>query len=247
MADNNALILIGMRGENEARAIRIDVSEIVTPFAAASVTLLLQRPTEEVPYPATTCTVSGTVLTWLPTEIDTAIAGTMQLQIVGAVEDVVVKTLTRTGVILPALGPSSTDYPEPIKTWMDALQEMLTYAAKLKTVTASATDVTPGSPVTAEVTQTADSTAFAFGIPMATLPDFEIDENGVLVATYPDYESEVGPITAYAQAVAGGYTGTLEDFETDMGNSAANATAAAEAAASVDRSTSDDVDYILGV
>ena len=246
MADNNALILIGMRGENGARAIQIDVREIVTPFPAASVTLLLQRPTEEIPYPSTSISVSGKILTWLPTEIDTAIAGMMSLQIVGTVGDVTVKTLTRTGVILPALGPSSTDYPEPIKTWMDELQEMLTYASKLQTVSASATDLTPGSPVTATVTQTNNSTAFSFGIPMATLPGFEIDEDGHLVATYPDSTSDVGPITAYAQAVAGGYTGTLAEFEEDLGNSAANAQAAAEAAASVSPSTQDDVDYIIG-
>ena len=36
MADNNALILIGMRGENGARAIQIDVSEILTLFPTAS-------------------------------------------------------------------------------------------------------------------------------------------------------------------------------------------------------------------
>jgi hypothetical protein len=246
MADNNALILVGMRGENGARAIQIDVSEIVTPFPAASVTLLLQRPTEEIPYPSTSFSVSEKTLTWLPTEIDTAIAGMMSLQIVGTVGDVTVKTLTRTGVILPALGPSSTDYPEPIKTWMDELQEMLTYAAKLKTVSASATDLTPGSSATVSLTQTASSTAFAFGIPMASLPEFAVDEDGVLVATYPDGDIEVGPITAYAQAVAGGYTGSLEDFETDMGNSAANAAAAAAAAASVSPSTQDDVDYIIG-
>lgn len=44
--------------------------------------------------------------------------------------------------------------------------------------------------------------------------------------------SNLVPITAYDLAVAGGYTGTLEQFETDMGNSASNATAAAESASS---------------
>lgn len=42
--------------------------------------------------------------------------------------------------------------------------------------------------------------------------------------------SNLVPITAYDLAVAGGYTGTLEQFETDMGNSASNATAAANSA-----------------
>lgn len=42
--------------------------------------------------------------------------------------------------------------------------------------------------------------------------------------------SNLIPITAYDLAVAGGYTGTLEQFETDMGNSASNATAAANSA-----------------
>lgn len=45
------------------------------------------------------------------------------------------------------------------------------------------------------------------------------------------------PVDAYEMAVAGGYTGTREQFETDMGNSATNATIAAEAAASVAGST----------
>ena len=46
--------------------------------------------------------------------------------------------------------------------------------------------------------------------------------------------SNLIPITAYDMAVAGGYTGTLEQFEEDMGNSgtnAANAAASASAAA----------------
>lgn len=39
------------------------------------------------------------------------------------------------------------------------------------------------------------------------------------------------PITAYDMAVAGGYVGTKEEFEADMGNSGTNATTAANAAA----------------
>jgi lysophospholipase L1-like esterase len=42
--------------------------------------------------------------------------------------------------------------------------------------------------------------------------------------------SNLIPITAYDLAVAGGYTGTLEQFEEDMGNSGTNATAAANSA-----------------
>lgn len=42
--------------------------------------------------------------------------------------------------------------------------------------------------------------------------------------------SNLIPITAYDLAVTGGYIGTLEQFETDMGNSASNATAAANSA-----------------
>lgn len=41
---------------------------------------------------------------------------------------------------------------------------------------------------------------------------------------------DLGQVTAYAEAVAGGYTGTKAQFEADMGNSALNATAAATAA-----------------
>lgn len=51
--------------------------------------------------------------------------------------------------------------------------------------------------------------------------------------------SNLIPITAYDLAVAGGYTGTLEQFETDMGNSGTNATAAAESASSAAQTLSD--------
>lgn len=37
---------------------------------------------------------------------------------------------------------------------------------------------------------------------------------------------DLGPATAYAMAVEGGYQGTEEEFETDMGNSATNAATA---------------------
>lgn len=240
-------IMVGIRGENGARTITLDASEITAEHPGAQIELLLQRRGEDIAYVAEQYTVDGSTVTWTPTDIDTGIAGTILIQIIGHEDDTVVKQLVLTGLILPAIGVPDAGYPEPIRDWMTALQEMLAYAAKLQNVSASATDLAPGSPVTVTVTQTDTSTTFSFGIPMATLPGFEIDENGRLVATYPDYTSDVGPITAYAQAVAGGYTGTLEEFEEDVGNSAANAQAAAEAAASVSPSTSDDVDYILGV
>jgi len=239
-------IMIGCRGENGARAVTIDISEIVTPYPTAAVTLLLERPTEDIAYPATTYSVSGNVLTWLPTDIDTGIAGIMRIQIVGTVENITVKTMVMMGVILPALGPDSTEYPEPIKTWMEALQRMLVHAAKLENVGASVSSLAPGSDATVTITQTATSTTFAFGIPLASMPDFRIDEHGHLIAIYQGYETDVGPISAYAEAVAAGYTGTQADFEEDVGNSAANAAAAAEAAASVSPSTQDDLEYILG-
>lgn len=187
-------LTIGCRGENAARAITIDVSEILTPYPNAVVTLMLQRPTEGIAYPATTYTVSGDVLTWLPTDVDTAIEGIMQLQVVGAVGGVVVKTMQVMGVVLPALGPSSMEYPEPIRTWMNALQEMLTYAAKLEHVSASSATLPPGSAASVALSQTATATSFAFGIPQGEKGDpgaiefaaFEIDEDGHIIVTYTD-------------------------------------------------------------
>lgn len=47
------------------------------------------------------------------------------------------------------------------------------------------------------------------------------------------------PVSAYEMAVAGGYTGTKEQFEEDMGNSGTNATNAAASASAAASSATD--------
>lgn len=64
--------------------------------------------------------------------------------------------------------------------------------------------------------------------------NFVGDTVSSITASEPSANLE--PISAYDMAVAGGYTGTKEQFETDIGNSAANAAAAEEAAARVSAS-----------
>ena len=89
--------------------------------------------------------------------------------------------------------------------------------------------------------------------------NFELDEDGHLIMTWTDPEGaehdvDLGAISAYAIAVAAGYTGSAAEFEEDMGNSATNATSAAAdadraetAADSVSVATTTEVTDYLGI
>ena len=111
----------------------------------------------------------------------------------------------------------------------------------------------------AEAAQAIAENAAAVAAQTQGVTNFELDEDGHLIMKWTDQEGaehdvDLGAISAYAIAVAAGYTGTAAEFEEDMGNSATNATSAAAdalraetAADSVSVATTAEVKTYLGI
>lgn len=111
----------------------------------------------------------------------------------------------------------------------------------------------------AEAAQDIAENAAAVAAQTQGITNFELDEDGHMIMVWSDpegteHEVDLGPVSAYAIAVAAGYTGTEEEFAEDMGNSADNATSAAAdaeraetAADSVSVATEAEVKTYLGI
>ena len=159
-------IYMGVQGEISARTIEIDISELTTPYPSATIALYLQRPVDSVPYQATSATASGSVLTFVPDATDMSVAGKVQLQISAISGGTTMKTIIGYGYVDESLsGNVSPDPPDAIQAWIDTLQDDAAYAERLQTLNASVTTLEPGTDCTVSLTQTSNSTSFAFGIP----------------------------------------------------------------------------------
>lgn len=122
-------IPIGRKGENLARV--VDFSDIIAEIKkdygdSGKIVVLIKRPNEDVPYPASVVDESDG-LTWTPTETDTAIAGRGNAEVDYYVDDVLVKSVLFTTYTHDSIGVSG-DTPEPgydyMKQLLDALEKV---------------------------------------------------------------------------------------------------------------------------
>lgn len=72
---------IGRQGENGARKIEINCAEFVSEWPGAAIVAMLRREGDDKPYKLNTSIDKYGVLTWIPTAIDTAIAGDGEMEI----------------------------------------------------------------------------------------------------------------------------------------------------------------------
>lgn len=101
---------LGVAGENEAQAIRFNVSCWQASFGAGSVSLLVCRPGEKEPYPVT-LTVEDGVASWVVSSLDTAIAGIGQAELMYLVGNAVVKSRIYQTYVAPSLDGSNPSDP----------------------------------------------------------------------------------------------------------------------------------------
>lgn len=108
------LLFIGRQGENGATIFEIDLSDYVTQYGAGSADILIQRDGDETPFASVT-TLTGNVLSWPITNLETAIVGTGQAQLVYVAGGVTAKTQIFPFVVAKSLigevdppGPSGT-------------------------------------------------------------------------------------------------------------------------------------------
>lgn len=114
-------IPIGRQGENEAQ--RVVWPDIVTGWAKlygdGVFSLAVKRKGDAAPYPVTVTTEDGS-LVWVPTNADTAVAGSGSCELSYTVDDVLAKSQTWSTEVYSSLtGEGETEPPEPYQSWVD--------------------------------------------------------------------------------------------------------------------------------
>lgn len=113
-------IVLGRRGENEARQIIFDISSLISTYGPGAATLLAKRPTDTTAYPVTV-EQSGTTVTWTVTDVDTAYPGDGQCELYYYVGDTLAKSYVYRTFIGQDIGNASSEPPDAYQTWVDNL------------------------------------------------------------------------------------------------------------------------------
>ena len=172
---------LGRLGENKARVIPFDVSDIRSEFPGASFIVLNKRPNDTDSYPVSNQNVrlDGNVLLWTVVSGDVAQEGYGRCEVRASVDDVVVKTKIWATRIDHALDGAGTP-PEPWQGWIDQVKEDADRAEAaaelLEHPGAVAETLEPGASATASYSEG----TFTFGIPDAYSPSATVTKNGTV-------------------------------------------------------------------
>lgn len=112
---------LGKQGENLARKIIFNLSELVSIDVPDTYTVILlhKRNKDENPYPVS-ITQDGTTITWNPTSTDTGHAGYGEAELQIYVDTVLAKSITYETYVTPSLeAPGET--PEPYQSWVNEI------------------------------------------------------------------------------------------------------------------------------
>lgn len=151
----------GRRGENLARVLRIDVSDMLEAYPGATIKALAQRPRENVAYVAESAVKDG-VLYWPLTQVDTGIVGDGLAEVRALVGDVLAKSvLLRTHIDPSLTAPEdSATPPEPAKGWLQQAIEAAEKAQAAQTAAeSSATAAAASATAAASSAQSAEKSA----------------------------------------------------------------------------------------
>lgn len=151
----------GRRGENLARVLRIDVSDMLEAYPGATIKALAQRPRENVAYVAESAVKDG-VLYWPLTQVDTGIVGDGLAEVRALVGDVLAKSvLLRTHIDPSLTAPEdSATPPEPAKGWLQQAIEAAEKAQAAQTAAeSSATAAAASATAAASSAQSAAKSA----------------------------------------------------------------------------------------
>lgn len=112
---------IGRQGENLARNIYFDLSDLINNYGEGTATLVHMRPLDKAPY-VCAVTRSGTFLIWAPTSTDTAYSGSGKCELRWVVGDVLVKSIVYRTFVTESITGDST-VPSEYESWYEALLE----------------------------------------------------------------------------------------------------------------------------
>lgn len=116
---SGSTIDIGRQGENEARNIYFDLSELMTLYGEGTATLVHMRPSDQAPYICETETV-GNYAVWTPSTTDTAYPGAGKCELRWVVGETLAKSIIYTTTIAPSI-TGAGEVPSPYKSWYDAI------------------------------------------------------------------------------------------------------------------------------
>ena len=114
---------IGRQGENNARNIYFDLTDLTTDYGEGTATLVHMRPSDQAPYICETET-DGSYLIWTPSSTDTAYAGAGKCELRWVVGETLAKSIIYTTTIAPSITGDSV-IPDPYQSWYDALIEYI--------------------------------------------------------------------------------------------------------------------------
>lgn len=112
---------IGRQGENLAKNIYFDLSELINTYGEGTATLVHMRPSDKAPY-VCAVTRSDTFLIWAPTSTDTSYAGAGKCELRWVVGDVLAKSIVYRTFVAESITGDST-VPSEYESWYEALLE----------------------------------------------------------------------------------------------------------------------------
>ncbi len=118
--DPNRRVFAGVWDTQNAASVEFDVSEWLTAWPGGTLRILVQRPGDEIPYPAEHVQVADGIAEWTFDAVDTAYAGVGSCALIYEVGGSVrARTEPYDLLIAPSLGPEEGDPPEPLERWYD--------------------------------------------------------------------------------------------------------------------------------
>lgn len=111
-------LFLGRQGENLATQLVFGIPEDLQQYAAFVYVL---RNGDDVAYPASNVVVSGGVITWTITSIETQNYGAGEVQVRFMDGEVIVKTLVFRSFVARSIDMDAGDAPDPYQTWLDTL------------------------------------------------------------------------------------------------------------------------------
>ncbi len=116
---SGANIAVGRQGENAARNIYFDLSDLINIYGEGTATLVHMRPSDQAPYVCET-SVLGTFLVWTPSSTDTAFSGSGKCELRWVVGDTLAKSIIYTTNILPSI-TGAGEVPSAYQSWYDSI------------------------------------------------------------------------------------------------------------------------------
>lgn len=116
---NGISIDIGRQGENIARNIYFDLSDLIDNYGEGTATLVHMRPSDNAPYICEAERV-GNFLIWAPTSTDMAYVGSGKCELRWVVGETLAKSIIYTTIIAPSI-TGAGEVPSPYKSWYDAI------------------------------------------------------------------------------------------------------------------------------